>query len=251
MGSEPIIIPLLSQPLTAYRQYLINILLLEYLLRLIPPQAQAMTSGESPMGPHALEQRLRQLEAIHRSLGEQIAALRLLQEQYGLGIFYGTIDPPAPYGKETKTGTKAPPPFSLSAPAAQPDLTTDLPVASQSPKPSATPAVRAKKSRPKRPEGPPTKDQFEAARSILMDGYTPDRPGDGDRLLKTIVYRLLLGSSKGFKSAELDSARTVARHFIEQAGLRSGPGFRDGKLRSLLKKYVPFDPIISIRRLPR
>lgn len=142
-------------------------------------------------------------------------------------------------------------PFSLSVPTAQPELQPDLPVASQPPKPSAAPAVRTKKSRPKRPEGPPTKDQFEAARSILMDGYTPDRPGDGDRLLKTIVYRLLLGSSKGFKSAELDSARTVARYLIEQAGLRSGPGFRDGKLRSLLKKYVPFDPITSIRRLPR
>ncbi len=201
--------------------------------------------------PPDLEATLRRLEALHHQIGQEIATLRLLQEQYGLGIFYGTIDPPAPYGKETKTATKAPPPFSLSVPAAQPDLTTDLPVASPPPKPSAAPAVRAKKSRPKRPEGPPTKDQFEAARSILMDGYTPDRPGDGDRLLKTIVYRLLLGSSKGFKSAELDSARTVARYLIEQAGLRSGPGFRDGKLRSLLKKYVPFEPITSIRRLPR
>jgi hypothetical protein len=143
------------------------------------------------------------------------------------------------------TGEQAP--YGLSAPAAQPDL----PVASQPPKPAATPAVRAKRSRPKRLEGPPTKDQFEAARSILMDGYTPDRPGDGDRLLKTIVYRLLHGSSKGFKSAELGSARTVAMYLIEQAGLRSGPGFRDGKLRSLLKKYVPFEPITSIRRLPR
>ena len=138
-------------------------------------------------------------------------------------------------------------PYGLSAPAAQPDL----PVASQPPQPAATPAVRAKKSRPKRMEGPPSKDQFEAARTILMDGYTPDRPGDGDRLLKTIVYRLLLGSSKGFKSAELGSARRVAMYLIEQAGLRSGPGFRDGKLRSLLKKYVPFEPITSIRRLPR
>ena len=84
-----------------------------------------------------------------------------------------------------------------------------------------------------------------------MDGYTPDKPGDGDRLLKTIVYRLLDGSSKGFKSADLPAARTVAMYLIEQAGLRAGPGFRDGKLRSLLKKFVPFEPIASLRRLPR
>jgi hypothetical protein len=201
--------------------------------------------------PPDLEATLRSLEALHHKIGREIAALRLLQEQYGLGIFSGTIDPPAPYGNETKTDTKAPPPFSLSVPAAQPDLTTNLPT-----RPADQSAIRttkplAKKSRRKQAEGPPTKDQFEAARSILMDGYTPDRPGDGDRLLKTIVYRLLLGSSKGFKSAELDSAQTAARYLIEQAGLRSGPGFRDGKLRSLLKKYVPFEPITSIRRLPR
>ncbi len=201
--------------------------------------------------PPDLEATLRNLEALHHKIGQEIAALRLLQEQYGLGVFHGTIDPPAPYGKETQTNTKAPAPFSLSVPAAQPELTTDLPT-----KPTDRPAVRttkplAKKSRSKPTEDPPTKEQFEAARSILMDGYTPDRPGDGDRLLKTIVYRLLHGSSKGFKSAELGSARTVAMYFIEQAGLRSGPGFRDGKLRSLLKKYVPFEPIASIRRLPR
>lgn len=198
-----------------------------------------------------LEATLRSLEALHRQIGREIAALRLMHEQYGLGVFSGTIEIPPPYGKETRTDAKTPTPFSLSAPAAQPELTTDLPT-----KPTDQPAVRtakplAKKSRPKQAEGPPTKDQFEAARSILMDGYMPDRPGDGDRLLKTIVYRLLLGSSKGFKSSELDSARTVARYLIEQAGLRSGPGFRDGKLRSLLKKYVPFEPIASIRRLPR
>jgi len=201
--------------------------------------------------PPDLEATLRNLEALHHQIGQEITALRLLQAQYGLSVFNGTIEIPPPYRKETHPDTKAPSPFSLSVPAAQPELTTDLPIT-----PTDQPAVRttkplAKKSRSKPPEGPPTKEQFEAARSILMDGYTPDRPGDGDRLLKTIVYRLLLGSSKGFKSAELGYARTVAMYFIEQAGLRSGPGFRDGKLRSLLKKYVPFEPIALIRRLPR
>ncbi len=201
--------------------------------------------------PPDLEATLRNLEVLHHKIGQEIAALRLLQEQYGLSVFHGTIDPPAPYGKEPKTNPKAPAPFSLSVPAAQPDLTTDLPTKTTDQPAKRTTKPVAKKSRSKPTEGPPTKDQFEAARSILMDGYAPDRPGDGDRLLKTIVYRLLLGSSKGFKSAELGSARTVAMYFIEQAGLRSGPGFRDGKLRSLLKKYVPFQPITSIRRLPR
>ncbi len=201
--------------------------------------------------PPDLEATLRNLEVLHHKIGQEIAALRLLQEQYGLSVFHGTIDPPAPYGKEPKTNPKAPAPFSLSVPAAQPDLTTDLPTKTTDQPAKRTTKPVAKKSRSKPTEGPPTKDQFEAARSILMDGYAPDRPGDGDRLLKTIVYRLLLGSSKGFKSADLASARTVARYFIEQAGLRSGPGFRDGKLRSLLKKYVPFEPIASIRRLPR
>jgi hypothetical protein len=194
--------------------------------------------------PPDLEATLRSLEALHHKIGQEIAALRLLQEYYGLGTFEGMIEIPPPYGKKTQPDTGDPAPYALSVPAAQPDLTTDLPAV-------RTTKPLAKKSRPKHAEGPPTKDQFDAARSILMDGYMPDRPGDGDRLLKTIVYRLLLGSSKGFKSAELDSARTVAMYLIEQAGLRSGPGFRDGKLRSLLKKYVPFEPITSIRRLPR
>ncbi len=201
--------------------------------------------------PPNLEATLRNLEALHHKIGQEIAALRHLQEQYGLDVFHGTIEVPPPYGKETQTNSKAPAPFALSVPVAKPELTTDLPT-----KPADQPAARttkplAKKSRSKPTEDPPTKEQFEAARSILMDGYTPDRPGDGDRLLKTIVYRLLHGSSKGFKSAGLGSARTVDMYFIEQAGLRSGPGFRDGKLRSLLKKYVPFQPITSIRRLPR
>jgi hypothetical protein len=201
--------------------------------------------------PPDLEANLRRLEALHHQIGREIAALRLLQEQSGLGVFQGTIDPPEPYDQTPGLVTGDPAPYSLTAPAAQPDLTTDLPTRSADQSTVRTTKPLAKKSRPKRMEGPPSKDQFEAARSILMDGYTPDRPGDGDRLLKTIVYRLLLGSSKGFKSADLDSARTVAMYLIEQAGLRSGPGFRDGKLRSLLKKYVPFEPIASIRRLPR
>ena len=40
-------------------------------------------------------------------------------------------------------------------------------------------------------------------------------------------------------------------YLIEQAGINPGPGFRAAKLRSLLKKFVPFEPITSIRRLPR
>ena len=178
-----------------------------------------MASGKSPMDPHDLESRLRQLEAIHQSLGDEIAALRLMQKEYGLSTFFGTIDPPALY------------------------LTTT--------RPEATPKPKKKPAKAAAYEGPPSKEQFEEARRIVMDGYTPDKPGDGDRLLKTIVYRLLDGSSKGFKSSDLASARTVAMYLIEQAGLRSGPGFRDGKLRSLLKKFVPFEPIASLRRMPR
>ena len=178
-----------------------------------------MAYGKSPMDPHDLESRLRQLEAIHRSLGDEIAALRLMQKEYGLSSFIGTIDPSPPYGVTRK--------------------------------PEAAPKPKKRPAKAEAHEGPPSKEQFEAARLIVMDGYTPDKPGDGDRLLKTIVYRLLDGSSKGFKSADLASARTVAMYLIEQAGLRSGPGFRDGKLRSLLKKFVPFEPIASLRRQPR
>jgi|GEM_PF-1097330 hypothetical protein len=178
-----------------------------------------MPSGKSPIDPHDLESRLRQLEAIHRSLGDEIAALRTMQREFGLSTFVGTIDPPAPYHAKTR--------------------------------PEATPKPKKKTAKTVAHEGPPSKEQFEAARLIVMDGYTPDKPGDGDRLLKTIVYRLLDGSSKGFKSSDLASARTVAMYLIEQAGLRSGPGFRDGKLRSLLKKFVPFEPIASLRRMPR
>lgn len=179
----------------------------------------SMPSEKNPLDPHDLESRLRHLEAIHQALGDEIAALRMMQREFGLSTFVGTIDPPTPYHS-----------------AATSEAT---------PKPKKRPAKAAAY------EGPPSKEQFEAARLIVMDGYTPDKPGDGDRLLKTIVYRLLDGSSKGFKSADLASARTVAMYLIEQAGLRSGPGFRDGKLRSLLKKFVPFEPIASLRRQPR
>ena len=174
-----------------------------------------MASEKNHLDPHDLESRLRQLEAIHRSLGDEIAALRLMQKEYGLSTFFGTIDPPAPYHS------------------------------------AATPKPKKKTTKAAAYEGPPSKEQFEAARLIVMDGYTPDKPGDGDRLLKTIVYRLLDGSSKGFKSSDLPAARTVAAYLLEQAGLRSGPRFGDAKLRTLLKKFVPFDPIASLRRLPR
>jgi hypothetical protein len=176
-----------------------------------------MASGKPPFNPHDLESRLRQLESIQRALGEEVAALRLMQKEYGLATLVGTIDPPTPYQAN----------------------------------PATTPKVTKKSAKPAAYEGPPSKEQFEEARRIVMDGYTPDKPGDGDRLLKTIVYRLLDGSSKGFKSADLPSARIVAAYLLEQAGLRSGPRFGDAKLRSLLKKFIPFDPISSLRRLPR
>lgn len=194
-------------------------LLLECLHPTPFPETLVMASSKSPMDPHDLESRLRQLELIQRMLGEEIAALRLMQQEYGLGTFFGTIDPASPYHGATK--------------------------------PEPAPKPRKKVAKATAHEGPPTKEDFEQARQIVMDGYVPDRPGDGDRLLKTIVYRLLDGSSKGFKSTDIASARTVAMYLIEQAGLRSGPGFRDGKLRRLLKKYIPFEPIASLRRLPR
>ncbi len=210
-----------------------------------------MTSGESPMGPQALEQRLRQLEAIHRSLGEQIAALRLMQKEYGLGTFCGTIDPPEPYGQTPGLVTGDPAPYSLSAPAAQPELQAEAPA-----KPAAQPSVSAtkplaKKSQPKRMTGSATKEQFEEARDIIMEGYILDKPEDADRMLKTLVFRILDGGAKGFRDAALPSARIAAMYLIEQAGLNPGPGFHVSKLRSLLKRYVRFEPIASIRRLPR
>ncbi len=204
-----------------------------------------MNSDESPMGPHSLEQLLRQLEAIHRSLGEQIAALRLMQEQFGLGTFYGTIEIPPPYGKETKTATGDPAPYSLSAPAGQPDLlATPKPA-----EPAGEPPVKPKAAKQK-PEVPAM--SLDEAKRIILDGYVLDHPGNADRLLKTLVFRLLDGSVKGFKSKDLPASRIVARSMLEHSGIRStGQGFNDGRLRGLMRKYVPFEPITSIRRLPR
>ena len=175
-----------------------------------------MASDRSPIDQRDLESRLRQLEAIHRSLGDEIAALRLMQQEHGLGTFQGTYQPPEPYNRSAES-KKAP----------------------------------AKATLPKRMEAPPTREQFEEARRIIMDGYILDRPQDGERMLKTLVFRILDGSTKGFKSADLPAARTVAMFLIEQVGLNPGPGFSSAKLRSLLKKYLPFEPINSIRRLPR
>lgn len=175
-----------------------------------------MSSRKPPFDPHDLESRLRRLEALHRALGEEITALRLMQQEYGLGNFQGTYQPPTPYNRPAEA------------------------------KPASSNKVLAK-----RMEAPPTKEQFEEARRIIMDGYILDRPEDGDRMLKTLVFRILDGSTKGFKSADLPSARIVAMYLIEQVGLNPGPGFRASKLRSLLKKYVHFEPIASIRRLPR
>ena len=193
-----------------------------------------MTSGESPMGPHALELRLRQLEAIHSSLGEQIAALRLMQKQYGLGDVSIMNSPPEPY--------------SLSAPAAQPELEAEAAAKPVEPA-GETPAKR--KAAKEKPAEPPAMSLDEAKR-IIMDGYILDHPGNADRLLKTLVFRLLDGSVKGFKSKDLPAARIVARSMLEHSGIRStGQGFNDMRLRGLMRKYVPFEPMTSIRRLPR
>ena len=175
-----------------------------------------MASGKNATNPQNLESRLRQLEAIHRALGEEIAALRLMQQEYGLGTFQVTYQPPEPYNQ-----------------------------------PAEAKPVAAKITQPKRMEAPPTKEQFEEARRIIMDGYILDQPADADRMLKTLLFRILDGSTKGFKSADLPSARIAAMYLIEQAGINPGPGFRAAKLRSLLKNFVPFEPITSIRRLPR
>ena len=207
-----------------------------------------MTSGESPLGPHALELRLRQLEAIHRSLGEQIAALRLMQGQSGLGTFHGTIDPGEPYGVTPGRVTGDPAPYSLSAPAAQPELQAEA--AAKPVEPSGEIPTKRKAAKEK-PAEPPAMSLDEAKR-IIMDGYILDHPGNADRLLKTLVFRLLDGSVKGFKSKDLPAARIVARSMLEHSGIRStGKGFNDMRLRGLMRKYVPFEPITSIRRLPR
>jgi hypothetical protein len=200
------------------------------------------------MGPHALEQRLRQLEAIHRSLGEQIAALRLMQKEYGLGTFYGTIEIPTPYGKVDKTDTGDPAPYSLSAAAAQPELQAEAPA--KPAEPSGEIPAKRKPAKEKRAEVPTM--SLDEAKRVVLDGYVLDHPGNADRLLKTLVYRLLDGSVKGFKSVDLPAARIVARSMLEHSGIRSsGQGFNDMRLRGLMRKYVPFEPITSIRRLPR
>jgi hypothetical protein len=136
-------------------------------------------------------------------------------------------------------------PYSLSAPAVQPDL-----VESEKPTESAEKLPSKPKASKDKPE-PPVMSLAEA-KNIVMDGYVLDHPGNADRLLKTLVFRALDGSVKGFKLSDLPAARIVARSMIENAGLRStGQGFNDSRLRSLMRKYVPFEPITSIRRLPR
>ena len=188
----------------------------------------------------SLRARLAALEKEVRSLRQELAGLRQQPPRVDHG--------PTP---ELVTGEQAP--YGLSTPAAQPDL----PVVSQPAKPAAAPALRAKKSaaiknsQPKRMTGSATKAQFEEAKGIIMEGYILDRPEDADRMLKTLIFRILDGSAKGFRSADLASARVAAMYLIEQAGLNPGPGFRASKLRSLLKRYVRFEPITSVRRLPR
>ena len=193
-----------------------------------------------------LEATLRKLEALHLQMGQEIAALRLMKEQNGLSAFSGTIEIPPPYGKETQKTAGDPIPYSLSAPTLQPDLlnaekTSDKP-ANEHP------------AEPKPAKGKPSAPTLclEEAKKVIMDGYILDHPGDADRLLKTLVFRLIDGSAKGFKASDLPAARIVARSMIEHAGLRAtGPGFTDAHLRRLMQKCVPFEPITSIRRLPR
>lgn len=178
-----------------------------------------------------LRARLAALEKEVKALRQELAGLRK-QPLFDHGPTPGLV-----------TGEQAP--YGLSAPAAQPDL----PVAGQPPKPAAAPVAKAKKAEPK-PDAPEV--TLAEAKRIVMDGYILDHPGNADRLLKTLVFRLLDGSVKGFKSVDLNAARIVARSMLEHSGIRStGPGFNDMRLRSLMRKYVPFEPITSIRRLPR
>jgi len=175
----------------------------------------------------ALRARLAALEKEVKSLRQELAALRK-QSWAQPGPIPGLL-------------TGDPEPYGLSVPAGQPDL----PVASQPPKP----ATKAKKAEPK-PEVPEV--TLAEAKRIIVDGYILDHPGNADRLLKTLVFRLLDGSVKGFKSKDLHAARIVVRSMLEHSGIRStGPGFNDMRLRSLMRKFVPFEPITSIRRLPR
>ena len=187
----------------------------------------------------ALRTRLAALEKEVKVLRQELAALRK-QSLAQPGPIPGLL-------------TGDPEPYGLSVPAGQPDL----PVASQLPKPADSPTLRAKNSpsaknsQPKRMTGSATKAQFEEAKGIITEGYILDRPEDADRMLKTLIFRILDGGAKGFRSADLASARIAAMYLIEQAGLNPGPGFHASKLRSLLKRYVRFEPITSIRRLPR
>ena len=196
--------------------------------------------------PPDLEATLRSLEALHRQIGQQIAALRLMQEQYGLGTFYGTIEIPPPYGKVDKNDTGDTAAYSLSAPAGQPDLLASA-------KPSGLPAeIHPKKSKAANAKTVEPVLTLDEAKNAVLDGYVLDHPGNADRLLKTLVFRLLDGSVKGFKSKDLPAARIVVRSMLDHAGIRSsGQGFNDGRLRSLMRRFLPFEPITSIRRLPR
>lgn len=175
----------------------------------------------------ALRTRLVALEKGVNALRQELAALRkqsLAQPVQIPGLLTGDTEP-----------------YGLSVPAGQPDL----PVASQPPKPTA----KAKKAEPN-PEVPEV--TLAEAKRIIVDGYILDHPGNADRLLKTLVFRLLDGSVKGFKSKDLHAARIVVRSMLEHSGIRSaGPGFNDMRLRSLMRKFVPFEPITSIRRFPR
>jgi hypothetical protein len=175
----------------------------------------------------SLRDRLATLEKEVKSLRQELAWLRK-QPLADLDPTPGLV-----------TGEQAP--YGLSVPAAQPDL----PVAGQPPKS----APKGRKSAPKT-EAPEI--TLAEAKLIILNGYVLDHPGNADRLLKTLVFRLLDGSVKGFKSVDLNAARIVARSMLEHSGIRStGPGFNDMRLRSLMRKYVPFEPITSIRRLPR
>jgi len=199
-----------------------------------------------PMDKPDLEATLRKLEALHRQIGQEIAALRHLQEEYGLDVFHGTIEIPPRYGKETKPDAMDPMPYALSVPAAQPDLLNPAKLDAQ---PDEADPKKAKAAKEK-PEEPAM--SLEDAKRVILDGYILDHPGNADRLLKTLVSRLLDGSVKGFKSKDLPAARIVARSMLEHSGIRStGQGFNDGRLRALMRKFVPFEPIVSIRRLPR
>jgi hypothetical protein len=178
-----------------------------------------------------LRARLAALEKEVKSLRQELAALRQ-SSQVDHGPTPGLV-----------TGEQAP--YGLSVPAGQPDL----PVASQPPKTAAEPVAKSKKAEPK-PEVPEV--TLAEAKRIIVDGYILDHPGNADRLLKTLVFRLLDGSVKGFKSKDLHAARIVVRSMLEHSGIRStGPGFNDMRLRSLMRKFVPYEPITSIRRLPR